>query len=245
MARIKSDLSQEAFNYIKSKINNYDLKPMDTVSDIAISQELNMSRTPVKEAIIQLTRCGLIKKERTKFSVVPITEKDVVEILEIRETLDLFSARKICKAGGLTENQIVVAQELVQNLKQSIETLNFSNNFNFDNQFHKYLVECSNNARAISIGQDIMLQGERLRWLSMITLDRYFKAADEHEQIITALENADLDSVEKAIRSHYENTLKNYLTTINQNKDWQDIIINLKLALASSSDYGDCEASVP
>lgn len=232
MARIKSNFSQIAFNHIKNKINSYDLKPGDTVSDLSISAELKMSRTPVKEAILQLVRYGLIIKERTKFTVVPVTKKDIKEILEIRETMERFAIEKIISRGGLNDSELNQLLKIEDQLKISLENKDYNENFRLDALFHKLIIDFSENERAIKIIKEIHIQGERLRWLSMITPDRYVSTIGEHDKILETLKKKDIKGTQENIIEHIEKSRENYFQIIENNKNWEDMIVMIKQAIS-------------
>lgn len=231
MARIKSNFSQVAFDHIKNKINSYDLKPGDTVSDLNISAELEMSRTPIKEAILQLVRYGLIVKERTKFTVVPITKRDITEILEIRETMEQFAIEKIISRGGLNNTELAKLLEIETQLKTSLEKKDYNANFKLDALFHKMLIDFSGNERAIKIIKEIHIQGERLRWLSMLTPDRYVSTICEHDKILETLKKKDIKGTQENIIEHIQKSRDNYFQIIENNKNWEDMIVMIKQAI--------------
>ena len=50
----KNNLAEEAYTYIKEKLYNFDILPEQTVSDFLLSKQLNMSRTPIRQALQML-----------------------------------------------------------------------------------------------------------------------------------------------------------------------------------------------
>lgn len=64
-----------ATEYILSKIENYELKSEDIISDIKFAEELGMSRTPVREAIMSLIENGILERNRSKIVVKSIIIK--------------------------------------------------------------------------------------------------------------------------------------------------------------------------
>lgn len=88
MPRIKSNAVEIATEYILSKIENYELKSEDIISDIKFAEELGMSRTPVREAIMSLIENGILERNRSKIVVKSITLKDILEIIDIRDAIE-------------------------------------------------------------------------------------------------------------------------------------------------------------
>lgn len=105
MPRVKGEASSIALNMIIDKINNYELSSGQIVSDLELSKELNISRTPVREAIERLIDFGMLERTSTKVVVKPITSNDIVEIFQVREAIETISIRIIFDNGGLSQTQ--------------------------------------------------------------------------------------------------------------------------------------------
>lgn len=215
-----------AFEKIRKMIEHYELSPMDVVSEIDIAGSLKISRTPVREAIYKLLDYGLIMRDGTKIIVKPITIKDVIEILQVRESIELMAAKLIVNNGGLTKKQKESISSIQKTLQTSINAQNLDANFKTDSLFHRELVSFSGNERFVEIIGKLDIQGERLRWLTTITPTRYDFTCTEHESILLALEALDLPRTEEAIRIHFGNTLQNYQQIL-QNSQWNNILKTL------------------
>ncbi|MGD1821480.1 MAG: GntR family transcriptional regulator [Pleomorphochaeta sp.] len=227
MARIKSNSSKIAFDYIKDKIDRYSLYPGSTVSDLVISQELNISRTPVREAIQELIQYNLIEKQRTKFVVKGISDSDINEIIDCREAVEVQAARIIIKNGGLSENEKKEIERIEKVIENSLIEKDYYLNFKSDALFHNSIVKFSKNSRLIDIMKSLTIQGERLRWLAMITPDRYDNAINEHKMIIKYIEEKKEIKLRECIGNHLNLTKLNY-EKITSNASLDQIIIAFK-----------------
>ena len=227
MPRLKGNASDTALKKIVQKINDYELSSGEIVSDLELSNELNISRTPVREAIQQLIDIGLLERTATKVVVRSITLTDIVEIFQIREAIEIMSVKIILSNGGLTEAQKLELMDIHQNLCNDISNGNFDKNFSDDTAFHEKLIEYSGNSRMEDISRRISLQSQRLRWLTLLTPSRYAGTRDEHERIIQGILNQDLDSTARAIQEHLQGSLENYTQILNNNQ-WMKIMSELK-----------------
>lgn len=227
MARLKSDSAQIAFDEIKDRINRYDLLPGDTVSDITLSKELDMSRTPIREAIHNLIQFKLVEKQRTKYVVMPISQVDINEILEAREAIEIQAAKILIEKHLLSEAMI---SEL-KNINQSVEIVNGVKNFNkifkYDSLFHSKIIEFTGNSRLYEIMKNLSIQGERLRWISILTPSSYDKTVEEHNAIIDSFIKEDKDLAISRIHKHLETARNNY-KTIDLDNSWLDVILSFK-----------------
>lgn len=227
MPRLKGNASDTALKKIVQKINDYELSSGEAVSDLELSNELNISRTPVREAMQQLIDIGLLERTATKVVVRPITLTDIREIFQIREAIEVMGVKIILSGGGLTEAQKLELMDIHHNLCTDISNGSFDKNFSDDTVFHEKLIEYSGNTRMEDISRRITLQSQRLRWLTLLTPSRYAGIRDEHERIIQGIFSQDLNSATQAIEEHLQSSLENYTQILN-NHQWMKIMSELK-----------------
>lgn len=227
MARLKGDSVNIATKLILDKIEKYELLSGDIVSDLELSKKLNMSRTPIREAIMSLINYGILERTATRIVVKPITMNDIIEILEVREAVETKSAELIITKKLLTEENKNEFLDIQKSLMKNIMDADFDKNFDDDNRFHTLLVDCSGNERFIHINEQLYLQSLRLRWLSVLTPYRYVETSKEHDLIIESLLKGDIDKCVESIKIHLGNTRKNYNGILN-NSQWNKIAHEIK-----------------
>ncbi|MRY42767.1 GntR family transcriptional regulator [Clostridium beijerinckii] len=227
MPRVRGNTVDIAVQKILHKIENYELVTGDIVSDLELSKEFEMSRTPMREAIMILLDNGILERTKTKVVVKAITLNDINEILEVREAIEQMSVEIIINNKGLTKAQLKELNVIQEKLCENITNGNFDSNFEADAMFHEKLAEYSGNERFLDICKRIYLQSQRLRWITMLTPSRYTETCEEHQKIIDALTNLDLSVAKEAIHSHLQNSKSNYDDIIN-NKQWNKIAQQMK-----------------
>lgn len=227
MPRLKGNAAETAFNRIVQKINDYELSSGEIVSDLELSNELDISRTPIREAMQQLIDIGLLERTATKVVVKSITLADIIEIFQVREAVEIMSARIITENGGLNEQQKQELMEIHRCLCNDISNGDFDKNFSDDTDFHEKIIQYSGNSRLIDISRRTTLQSQRLRWLTLLTPARYAGTRDEHECIIDGILQNDFKAAAKAISGHLQGSLENYTQILNNNQ-WMKIMGELK-----------------
>ncbi len=227
MARLKSNLVSNTTNEIMQRIREHRYSAGEVVSEVALAEELNISRTPVREAIMRLLDIGVLERTATKVVVKPLTLVDIIEILEVREAIEMMSVKIIMNKGGLTDEEISELKELGNKFKETINNQDFCENFALDNTFHEKLVYYSNNSRLIDISTRISIQSQRSRWITTMTPSRHLASSDEHDDILNALITKDEDGAKKAIALHFANTLNNYQGILMDDK-WLNMMKELK-----------------
>lgn len=228
MPRMKSDLVDNVFNEIVMRINHYTYVAGDPVSEIAISSEFNVSRTPVREAILRLIDIGLLVRDKSKVVVKSLNLNDINEILEARLALEIMSVRIILDRGGLTKEEYQEITSIHKSFYDSLGDGDFEKNFELDTKLHSFLIKCSKNSRLEEFAYRLNVQSDRFRHITILTPSRHSMSNNEHEDIINAIHEKDLEKSIQALMTHTANSKNNYQTILN-NDMWIKMIKTLKV----------------
>lgn len=207
MARRKGPQAKQAYTYIKSKILSFGLLPGANVSDYALAQELNMSRSPVREAIFMLTSDGLIVATDTGAQVAPMSLNDIVEICQVRKAVEVAAINILLDNGGGTPEQKNKLTEIYKQLQGATDAIQ---NYRFDDLFHGEIMAMANNSRLSDISNQMRLQIYRARWLSFVVPARMEEARQEHEKIYQALMDNDRKASIKSLTQHLDRSERNF-----------------------------------
>ena len=227
MPRIKSNAVEIATEYILSKIENYELKSEDIISDIKFAEELGMSRTPVREAIMSLIENGILERNRSKIVVKSITLKDILEIIDIRDAIEQKALELIVEKGGLNKEQLSILSDIQDTMTENILTGNVEGNFHADHLFHLTLFEFADNSRLYDIHKNLLLQSKRLGWLAQLTPGRFAESQKEHLLILESLKRNDAGSAKQNMHLHLMNTKNNYISILD-NPQWLNAISEIQ-----------------
>ena len=198
-------LCEQAYNYIFEQITKYHFKPNDPIIESEIGKELNISRTPLREALRRLEADGLVYKIRNRGTYVrSFSSEDVVEICEIRSVFELYALRRCVER--------VTSQEL-QTLRDELNALDVNSSpdkyYNCDVKLHKMIMSFCMNSRMLSILNTLNLQLELFRRISASMPHRLEKSKEEHLQIIDALAAKDYARSHALLTLHLENVKDN------------------------------------
>lgn len=220
MARLKGPSVTVAYQTILERILSFALLPGDTVSDNALAQELDMSRTPVREAMQRLVYEGLVKSAGTKWVVAPLTLDDVAEICQVRETLESKAVELILRKGGLTQDQLAYLRQLNQGMREAISRQDYESNFEFDDRFHNEIMINSQNSRLIQLFNCLRLQILRARWLTVYRCAYpYEQSLRDHEALIDALERMNLGQARFCVEKHLATAEENFSQAFSASND--------------------------
>ena len=209
----KQSLCDIAILYVKEKILSGTLKSGDKLIESDISLELGISRAPVREALRELNVHGFITfSPRKGNSVLELTQDEILEVFEIRISLELQILRILVEQKMLSENDFAGLSALTDRMLDSehqdipederIYRLN-----NLDVAFHSYLWNASGSKRRAQYLEDLFYQLLIAMNKDAVSLGTFEEKAREHALITDALRSGDLEKVNMQFQNH----LKEYI----------------------------------
>lgn len=210
----KFSLRGRVFHRLREDILSGKYKEGDELKEVAIGEDLGVSRTPVREAFRQLELEGLIQIIPNKGAYVTgITEKDVKDIYMIRSLLEGLCARWACE--HITEAQMEEMEENIYLSKFHAGKGHLEQLAELDNRFHEILYEACNSKILEHQLRDFHEYVLRVRKKTLSNANRGPKSNEEHEMIMEAIKAKDAQKAEKLANMHminaYENMVNNGL----------------------------------
>lgn len=161
-------LRELAYRHLQGKLVSGSLVSGSVLSEVALSKELGISRTPLREAIGQLVAEGFLEQLPNRGTVVAQgTRRDIVELYELREALEVHAVAQVAKAGlrpaqveelGRIANAILdLRQQLEQEGKSRLDPARMRNFVNIDLAFHTGLLRAGGNGRILKVVADTRL----------------------------------------------------------------------------------------
>lgn len=210
----KFSLRGRVFHRLREDILSGKYKEGDELKEVAIGEDLGVSRTPVREAFRQLELEGLIQIIPNKGAYVTgITEKDVKDIYMIRSLLEGLCARWACE--HITQEQMEEMEENIYLSKFHAQKGHLEQLAELDNRFHEILYEACNSKMLEHQLRDFHEYVLRVRKKTLSNANRGPKSNEEHEMLMEAIKAKDADKAEKLANMHminaYENMVKSGL----------------------------------
>ncbi len=197
-------LRDEVFLTLRDLILKGDLKPGDRLMEIHLADKLGVSRTPVREAIRLLEREGLaVTIPRRGAHVARMTEKDLSDVLEVREVLDELAVEKACR--NITDEIIDRLMLSMEEFKKAVAADDPKTIVEADEGFHHIIYEAADNPRLMSIVDNLKEQMYRFRFEYVKKEKNYDKLIEEHTALIDGLKKGDVSFVKDAMHTHLEN----------------------------------------
>lgn len=202
-------LNEHAYLHLQNLIITNQLSYQQIYSETKLSKELGISRTPLRDAVHRLAQEGYIDIIPSKgFMLHQLTKKDVEETFQIRSALESYCTLHIAK-NNQTEKAQKLFRELhwiMDTLKEIIDTSHSIEVFSdYDFQFHTKIIEFLENEQFSSIFATFIYRMTMLARLSLAHDGRMEATYKEHLEILTAMENGDVENVYEITLNHMNN----------------------------------------
>ncbi|PSC03831.1 GntR family transcriptional regulator [Alsobacter soli] len=173
-----------------------------TVLEAEIGLELGMSRTPVREALVQLEAQGLVAlRPRHGVQVLPISADDMADIYQIITALEAQAA-ELAARRGLTEADLAQLEEPAAIMERALESDDRLAWAHADEDFHRTLVALSGNARLAAMIASVSDQAHRVRMTMIHQRPRPVLSTLEHRLLVDALRRGDAEGARELQRIH-------------------------------------------
>ena len=211
---IKSDLSEKiairdkVYSALSDAIFQGKLKPEERLVESKLAKVMKVSRTPVREAIIELEQKGLVVPSPPKgVKVAPLpTMKDLSEFYDIRGVLRGLAARKAAK--NITMKEITRLEENIKKMEALLLGKSFRRIAKLNIEFHQIIERCSKSKELILLLENLHKRlGENFAVI-ISRRERQKEAIKEHKAILEVLLKKDATLAEQLMKKHAENAKK-------------------------------------
>ena len=192
------DKKSQAYEYLKHAIIVDEIPPGSPLVDLELSESLQMSRTPIREAMRQLETEGLVTTYPARGSFVTVlTPDDVQEIYELRLALELWALER--SIARITDEELDALQAAFE---EGYRTGAWETLHNADRGLHDLITEKAWSRRLLMLLSLLNTQAERIRYQSARSLGRDDLSYREHLHIIQCIRERDLEKSRAALRTH-------------------------------------------
>lgn len=201
-------LKDYVYNYISEKINSGELTVEDKLSEIKISEELNISRTPIREALIQLASDGYLENlPRRGFKVKRVDNQKAMELYEIIGSLEGKAAS--LSIDYLAAKDIKQMTTLVNKMEEAILKNNYQKYHDLQMDFHQAYINKCGNIELINLLKKLKMNFIRKSYSVSATDDLksiLLKTNEEHKEILRLIMEKDKIGVKNYIDSIHWST---------------------------------------
>jgi len=207
-------LRDKIFDVLKTWILNGTLAPGERIVESNVAKQLQVSRAPLREALWLLANVGLVRlRPHQGAFVARLSEQDVKEIFEIRETLETHAAKKVRATLTLeTKNRLKSALAALENAARDRDVTRCTN---ADMDFHRTLCELTGNRHLTEILNDVSTRFfayELIRDLRNPGNYQFEEKVAEHRELLRLIISGTDQEIETGFRELFARFLGHVLT---------------------------------
>ncbi|MET7466411.1 GntR family transcriptional regulator [Nonomuraea sp. NPDC005501] len=196
----RQSLREQVAHALRAALVTGEMRPGVVYSAPALAQQFGVSATPVREAMLDLAKEGLVEAVRNKgFRVAELSARDLDELTELRRLIEVPTVTRL--AGGAPATGFARLRPLAEEIVAAAERGDLLAYVDADLRFHVELLALSGNSRLVSIVTDLRTRA-RLYGLSTLPGDKLAGSAREHLALLDALEAGDRDAVGHIMAEH-------------------------------------------
>jgi DNA-binding GntR family transcriptional regulator len=202
---IASTIRDQVYQILKDEICNGYYEPGHWLQENELAQRLQVSRSPVREALRQLTRDGLVRDVPNKgVFVKEFSIQDIEEVFDLRIMMESYALLR-AREDRIQENKDRLL-ELLDEMDRTHAAGDQKAYINTDIPFHHLLIELCGNSFLRKSYNDVYSMIKQFCIYSLIDTERFDNSMSEHRQIVSCLLAGQLEEAEKVNRLHLELT---------------------------------------
>lgn len=208
---VKKTLKSQVYDYLKEQITIGNIKPGERLIEEKIGQTLDVSRSPIREAIRMLEKDGFL--HLTKTGGVEVVKPSLVDYQYLFECrIEMESVAAYYAATRRTEEQL-------EQIENAIDTYSSGSIINDKSNvrvgFHDIIIESSMNPFLISMLRQLRGVNSFYRKAIVETDPKHVNAAEvDHEEIYAAIAASDQELARKLMKKHIENDYSRFISLI-------------------------------
>jgi DNA-binding GntR family transcriptional regulator len=209
-----TSLVDVAYDNLLARITSFKVKAGAPLSEVKISKELKISRTPIREALQRLEKEGMVKRsESARFTVAQISIREVNEACDMLEILDTYIFTKA--SDNITTEDEEELRLSVKRMSDAAVSGDRNAWTEADRSFHQIVNRVAGNELVADTVRETRRRVQRF-WIRSTVgqFDRLQSCTVEHSNLVDAMVNKDIDSIGPAVKEHISHLRENLVTLL-------------------------------
>ncbi|RJS61861.1 GntR family transcriptional regulator [Bacillus sp. PK3_68] len=210
-------IRERAYLHLKDLILDGELKTGDRLVERELAEKLNISRTPIREALFRLESQGFVKTVPRKGVIVAdISDKEIIEVFTILSSLEVLAAKlAVQKLDDETKQKFAHYIEEVETQLKDEKESDFSD---LHTELNYLLYSSAKNAKLHEMLSSLTDYIRAFAKTGFKKSGRPRQSMEEHLNIMKAIINQEAEMAEYLTKIHIENSKKAYIEAVNQDK---------------------------
>lgn len=197
----RQSLEAQATTAIEQAIINGHFKPGSRLTEVTLSEQLGLSRGPVRAALTKLSTAGLIVQHPyASWEVIAFSDKDIWELFTLRASLECLAIELAMRRFSPAANRRL--QNALKKLEDACARDDFAATSNSDFAFHKTIVELSDHGLLVEHFERVEMRIKMLISSSNLRLPSSAELLAQHVPIADAFARQDIVLSQQTLRAH-------------------------------------------
>jgi DNA-binding GntR family transcriptional regulator len=197
----RQSLREEIANVLRAAVVAGQMRPGVVYSVPTLAEQFGVSATPVREAMLDLAKEGLVESVRNKgFRVTELADADLDDITELRALIEVPTVAML--APVIEPADIEALRPLAQEIVDSAEDGDLIRYLDADRRFHLRLLALAGNPRLVDVVRELRAQTRLYGLDQLVEQGRLTASAAEHHELLDALAEGDAARTEAVMRRH-------------------------------------------
>jgi DNA-binding GntR family transcriptional regulator len=207
----RSSLVDAAYRVLRQRILDNVYPPGHQALEQALAEELGISRTPLREALIRLQKEGLVEVvPRHGVRVLPVSPEDMKQIYEILAALESLAAELAAKRKP-SAAELAPLEQASRDMARALKADDLESWAEADERFHRHLVELSGNRLLAETVLNFWDRAHRVRRFTLRLRPRPVHSTKEHTALLERIRAGDATGANDVNRAHRERASKELL----------------------------------
>lgn len=209
----KFTLTDQAYERIRKEILVCSLKPGDEFTELDIAKRYEMSKTPVREALMKLQFDGLVRAyPRRGYRVEPVKVSDINDIFDMRLVIEGGAVELAVQR--MADAELAELSTIAASISDEVYATDPDRSHSVNNRFHECIARISRNDRLYRSVVQLLRELERFFYIEAQASTEYPDQYASHIDIVSAMTRGDIATARSAMHDHIEGTRTILLTAL-------------------------------
>jgi len=201
---------------IRDRVLDGRLAAGSRIDEKALCEQLNVSRTPIREALKVLAAEGLIELLPNKGSrVIGNSATRIRHLFSVIASLERLAAELVCKTAS--DKELKVLREMHTAMETFFNARNRHEYFELNHKIHESIIALTRNPELVRAHAELMIRARSPRFIAITSVDRWNESIKEHALLTGALELREARFAGEILFRHVVKTGEAYIQTLQQN----------------------------
>jgi DNA-binding GntR family transcriptional regulator len=205
----RASVREEVADVLRGAIVSGEMRPGELYSASGLAERFGVSATPVREAMLDLVKQGLVEVVRNRgFKVTAISDADLDQITQIRQLLEPTAAAEA--VPHIATGELDALRGLASAIVDAAAEGNLVSYINADREFHLRLLSAAGNHRLVRIVDELRAQTRLYGLSALVASGRLVDSAQEHVEMCDLIASGDAKKLKKLMSAHLGHTRREW-----------------------------------